>query len=412
MIHRYSLRVPWTRPTVIASVAGLVLSLFSCEQNPLLSVLPGSPWTFEAVDIPGLAFTPLIRTPSHGTSLTLYAGPIADLELRGEAGILLKVSNSNLDSTLLANLEAAHLILIRRTFGADTLPKPAVLFTLSVIKAAETLWTEVDTGLTIATDFPDEVLTPRGDSTMVQDSVQVFTGVTVDSMAKQYREHLVLRVNPQVLSDWRTEGLTNNGFLIQVSGEEELVGFHSREALSAPYLAIAFHDTTSTGADTVKTRYLRMQADMSVYHTPVQDLPSDQIQLNHSKGLGGFIDSLDFDPLHPIVGGRLILHTHADAILLAADQMQIDLFRRTDPSEEAVRMASAVFQDGSDSLIMNLGAVWLGYVNGGDFYGLELVVDPQYYDFDQLSFWGPEAADSLRPRLEIIYSVPYGQVGE
>ena len=75
-------------------------------------------------------------------------------------------------------------------------------------------------------------------------------------------------------------------------------------------------------------------------------------------------------------------------------------------------MASTVFQDGSDSLIMNLRAVLLDYVNGRDFYGLELIVNPQYYDFDQLSFWGPAAADSLRPRLEIIYSVPYGQVGE
>ncbi|MCH7858519.1 MAG: hypothetical protein IID14_02340 [Candidatus Marinimicrobia bacterium] len=410
MIHRYSFCVPWIRTTVIASVASLVLVLLGCEQNPALPLSPSQPWSFKSIIIDDFAVAPLTRTPSHGNSLTLYAGVIADPEFR-EAGILIKVSNSSLDSTLLANLEAAHLILIRRTFGADTLPKPAVLFTLSVIETAETLWTEVDTGLTIVTDFPDEVLTPKGDSTMVQDSVQVFTGVTVASMAKQYREHLVLRVNPQVLSDWRTEGLTNNGFLIQVSGEEELVGFHSREALSAPYLAIAFHDTTSTGADTVKTRYLRMQADMSVYHTPVQDFPSDQpfIQLNHSKGLGVFIDSLTIVTNNPIVGGRLILHTQADAPQLVADQMKIDLLWHTDSLGVGDRMASAVFQAGSDSLIMNVGAVVLRYVNGFDLYGLELVVDPQHNDFDNLSFWGSDADKLLRPRLEIISSFPYGE---
>ena len=402
MIHRYSPRVLWTRLKVIASLAGLLLFLFSCEQNPAFPFIPGQAWSFETITIDNLAVTPLHKAPSHGTSLTLYTGPIADPEPR-EAGILIKFAG--LETTKLKNIEAARLVLFRRTF-IDSTADPAVSFDFYIVEAQDTAWTEADTGLTID-DFAQRTFFATAQ--LSEDSVYVYGADSVDIA---YPEHLEIPIDTLLLRQWSTGLLANNGFLVLVNGGDQLVSFHSRNAVLSPYLALDLHETTSAGDDTIVTEFHLVSADMSIYPVPVQDLPSDPIQLNHSKGLGGLIDSLAIAPSRPIAGGRLILHTHADSPPLAADQMNINLLWRTDSADEGDIMASTVFQDGSDSLVMNLGAVLLDYVNDLDFYGLELIVNPQYHDFDQLSFWGSEAADSLRPRLEIIYSVPYGQVGE
>ena len=402
MIYRYSSRVLWTRFTVSALLAGLVLSLLSCEQNPAIPFIPGQTWILKPTIIDDVPVSPLTRTPSNGNSLTLYAGVIADPEPR-EAGILLKFAGLN--TIRLDNMVSARLVMFRRTF-ADSTDDPGASFDFYIVEAPDTAWTESDTGLTVA-DFSQRTL--HATTQLSEDSVFVYGADTVDIA---YPEHLEIPVDTLLLRQWSTGLVANNGFLVLMNGGDQLVSFHARTATLSPYLALALHDTTSAGAETTFTEIRLPSADLSIYPVPVQGVPSGQpfILINHSKSLGGLIDSLDIDTSQPIVGGRLILHTHADSTRLAADQMKINLLWRTDDtSEEGDLIGSTVFQAGSDSLIVNVGAVLLDYVNGRDFHGLELVVNPQYHDFDQFSFWGPETAGSLRPRLEIIYSFPYGE---
>ncbi len=408
MTQHDSSRAPWARRMIITSAAGLVLICSGCEQNPLLPLLPGSTWTFEKVVITDLAVTSLTRTPDNGSSLTLYAGVIADPELR-EAGILIKFAG--LDTTELNNMEGARLVLFRRTF-ADSTADPVTSFDFYIVEASDTAWTESDTGLTID-NFSQRTL--YATTQMTEDSVFAFSADTLDIT---YPEHLEIPVDTLLLRQWSTGLVANNGFLVLMNGGDLLLSFHAHGAFLSPYLALDLHDTTSAGADTTITEIHPMSADLSIYPVPVQGVPGSQplIQLNHSKGLRSLIDfsdSLAVDPTRPIAGGRLILHTQTDSTRLAADQMKIDLWWRSEASDEGELMASTVFQAGSDSLIMNVEAVLLDYVNGRDFYGLELVVNPQHHDFDQLSFWGRDApADSLSPRLEFLYSLPYNQVGE
>ena len=400
MTQQISSRPLRARRTIVTLAAGLVLIFSSCEQNPAIPLSPGQPWSFELASIDSLVVTPIARRPSYGNSRTLFAGVVPDPEPR-ETGILLKFAG--LDTARLNNMEGARLVLFRRAF-TDSTPDPMATFDFYVVEALDTSWTESDTGLTI-NDFP---LSPAYATTqLTEDSVFIFTA---DTLVKDTPEHLKIPVDTLLLRQWSTGLLANNGFLVLMNGGDRVIGFHARNTPLFPYLAIDLHDTTSAGVDTTIIEYRSPTADLSIYPVPAQGGDRSLIQLNHSKGLGLFIDSLIIVTNNPIVGGRLILHTQADAPQLVADQMKIDLLWHTDSLGVGDRMASAVFQAGSDSLIMNVGAVVLRYANGFDLYGLELVVDPQHNDFDNLSFWGSAAADKLmKPRLEIISSFPYGE---
>ena len=399
---------------------GLLLILSRCEQNPIITDLPGSQWkisdtTYSVLD------TVLVRTPEHGDSHTLYTGLIDEDEPdTRESGILIKFAS--VDCSRMVDFKSARLVLFRRTFGQDMLPDSSLVFNLSTIGSAtnDTIWTESDTAGHIRIDLlettwmstalmsMDSIATPSGDSIIIRTDL----------------EYLAFQVDSTILSDWCEGEVANNGFLIQQGSLSDLVGFHSSESNGiSPFLALTIKDTTSTGGDT--TYYKWSTADLSIYTWPNPNFdPTDSdssLHLDHSSGVRSHIhfgSDFDLDTTGIITGARLTLYLNDEVEVspIVADQVDIQVRRRARPLAQGdsteVLISRVIYQGASNSLSLNLGFFLSGVATGAYMnYGLDLVVIPNNHDFDHLVFWGSSAPDSLkRPRLEIIYSSLYKEV--
>ena len=362
----------------------------------------------EDTSISTMLDTVLIRTPTHRYSHTLYAG-LTDEPVARESGILIKFAS--VDTSQLADLQAAKLVLFRRTF-ADEPPELETNFDLYVIDEPDTAWAESDTGLTL-TDFPNLVF--HADSSMIIDTVAVLVGDTV-------LEHLAFPVDTLLLRQWAGGSMANNGFLIRQESGGALVGFYSWESYDlSPYLALTIADTTSTGADTTIIYYDPPTEDLSIYPSlPDNSIYSDSLlHLDYSSGVRSHVDFapyFDPDTTSIIAGARLVLHVNHGASQILADRVDLQVLRRAKPLAQGdsteVLISSVIYQKGSDNLVLKLGG-FLSSVIAGVYenFGLDLVVIPSNHDFDHLVFWGASAPDSLkRPRLEIIYSSLYKEV--
>ena len=385
-----------------------MLTLSRCEQNPIIATLPGSQWAFSDTFF-AVVDTVLVRTPSHGTSLTLYTG-LTD-EQDGESGILIKFAS--VDTSRLPDLQAATLYFFRRTF-ADESPDLETRFDLYVIDEPDTIWAESDTGLTLK-DFPN--LTFHADSSMaVNPATVIIGGVASDSVL----EHLAFPVNTDTLRQWALGHAANNGFLIRQEGQGRLIGFHSGESYDlSPYLALTFADTTSTGADTTITLYYPPTGDLSIYPpNPDNSIYSDgSLHLDHSSGIRSHLDFAPYydpDTTRIFAGARLVLYTDESSFPLLADSMDIQVLRRVRPLAEGdsteVLINKLTCSKESDRLVLNLESFVTGLVVGIKNYGLDLLVIPYNHDFDHLVFCGSSAPDSLKPRLEVTYSRLYKEV--
>jgi len=399
-----NIRWAWLIP--VASAAGLILTLSRCEQNPIIADLRGSGWVLEDTTISTMLDTVLVRTRNDSTSLTLYAGQIND-EQDGESGILIKFAS--VDTSRLPDLQAATLFLFRRTF-ADEPPELGVNFDLYVIDEPDTIWAESETGLTLE-NFPN--LTLHADSSMaVNPATVIIGGVASDSVL----EHLAFPVNTDTLRQWALGHASNNGFLIRQENQGTLVGFYSGENIDlSPYLALTIADTTSTGADTTITQYYPPTGDLSIYPpNPDNSISSDSsLHLDHSSGVRSHIDFGNIDMTWIIAGARLILHANTNASRILADQVDLQILRRTDSLAEgnSTVLLDRSYPAGSDSLNIKLSEFLAGVVSGSfENYGLDLVVIPNNHDFDHLAFWGSDADSELRPRLEVTYSRLYQEV--
>ncbi|UCH09455.1 MAG: hypothetical protein JSU61_09485 [Fidelibacterota bacterium] len=396
-------------PVVTASI--LVFGLSHCEQNPLIVALPGSEWVFETEVIDTLDVQQLIRTSAHGNSLTLYAGQESDTR---ESGILIKFPA--VDTTLIPDYESVELVLIRRTF-ADEFPEPGASFAVYTIEEDSLIWSESDTGATIA-DFTN-IIDPYSlgmleVSTLIVDA----NGAARDSVV----EHLSIPLDTLLLHEWAHGTRANNGFLLKREDAGGLIGFHSRRNTQlSPYIAFSYHDTTTDGRDTVRSRYYFPTADLSVYPaSPTIPIPpagslAEYILLDHSTGRSGY---LNFGPYHEIdttsmvAGARLILQVNLEASSLDAGQIGFRVFRRLEPREEgdssAVLIEQVLYSPQADSIILNLGSFVAALAAGSiENFGLDLQVLPRNHDFDYLAIRTPNAAGNKRTRLEIVYSKPF-----
>ena len=415
MIRRSLSPIRWAGLLAVTSAAGLVLTLSRCEQNPLIATLPGSQWAFSDTFF-AVVDTVLVRTPSHGGSLTLYAG-LTD-EQDGESGILIKFAS--VDSSRLANYQSARLVLFRRTFGEDTLPDPSLAFNLFTIASQvnDTIWTESDTAGHVKLDLLET--TPEGTAYLSTAPITLPGEDTTTSHTDL--EYLAFEVDSTIFSAWRREEVANNGFLIRQESQGTLVGFHSGDSYDlSPYLALTIADTTSTGADTTITQYYPPTGDLSIYPpNPDNSIYSDgSLHLDHSSGIRSHIDFapyFDPDTTRIVTGARLVLYVNHDVPPIIADQVDLQVLRRLqplaegDPTEVLINILPCYKE--SDSLVLNLGSFVTGLAVGTiENYGLDLVVIPNNHDFDHLVFWGASAPDNLKkPRLEIIYSSLYKEV--
>lgn len=406
----------------------LMFVLAQCDKNPILpSGLP-TQWAFETFVVDTMAVHQVVRASGHGSSMTLYAGMVDSLQTV-EAGLLLKwaafdsaATDSALDA-ILDNFASAELRLFRRTFGADSFPDPGATFTLSWIEHPDTLWTDRDTSLTL-TDFIGAAVY-ISDSSLVKDSVEVYKDFY--QTTREYVEYLPLRIDQQTLLFWRDGDLVNNGLLVSKSGTAAATAFHSSYAIQSPYLALAYHDTTEAGNDTLKTAYIRVYEDISVYPTlPAHDVSeTEAIQLGHGTGRVSHIDyvsHVDRDSIQAIAGARLVLHKNEALSRIKGDELHLSVLRRLEEwgaGDQTDAFRDIIWKRDDDRLVIDLGLspnsdlrdYIVDYINGRSNYGFELVIRPDNYDPDQLVFWGPAAPDSLRPRLELLLSDPYEEAG-
>ncbi|MQY64440.1 MAG: hypothetical protein GH143_09115 [Calditrichaeota bacterium] len=403
MIRRSLPHLQWVWIITVVSAMGLLLTLSHCDQNPIITDLPGSQWkisdtTYSVLD------TVLVRTPEHGGSLTLYVGYTQD-QAR-EARTLLKFAE--LDSSDKANLVGARLVLFRRTFNDDQLDNSS-LFALHTIDTPDSIWTEYDTGLTLE-HFPDTT----GVSTAFMDTNAMPAFDEGDTLISTNREHLCFQLDRQVFQDWSLDDKA--GFLITLPVGMDLFTFYSRGDAWHPYLELELSDTTV---------YRPPTADLSIYTWPNPNFdPTDSdssLHLDHSSGVRSHIDfgpNFAPDTTSIITGARLTLYLNDEVEVspIVADQVDVQVLRRARPLAQGdsteVLISRVIYQGASNSLSLNLGFFLSGVATGAYMnYGLDLVVIPNNHDFDHLVFWGSSALDSLkRPRLEIIYSSLYKEV--
>lgn len=408
----------WGRSASRGVALGLALALGACEQNPLAVPLPGSQWTLTNTVIDSMLVTRVAREPLHGASLTLYAGQSEETDFR-ESGILIKFSLTATDTSTFGKFIDARLVFIRRLFG-DVPPEPFAGFRLRAIVEPDTAWAEADTGLTLA-DFPQ--LTYRSQASLVVDTVTVFVG---GAATDTIWEHLSFPVDTMLFRSWVTAEKANNGFLMRSLDEEGLTAFYSRgSATFPPYLELTLADTTAEGKDTVVVHYRFPRHDLSIYSwelspaPAILPLPFDDlsIQLNHSYGLRTILDFSPFftpDSTQVLAGARLILKPRQEFSGVAASRIVLQLLARLAPASEIDSskevIGSFAYSAASDSTVLNMGNFLTPLITGSaQDLGLELAVIPQSNDFDQVTFWGPDAPEELRPRLEIIYTQPYAE---
>jgi|GEM_PF-5380253 len=418
MIRRSLPHIQWVWIITVASAMGLLLTLSRCEQNPIITDLPGSQWTFQDTVIFAMDDSSFARTPRHGGSYTLYAGLIDEDEPDPRvSGILVKFAS--VDSSRLVNFRSARLVLVRRTFGNEPLD-PEVSFALYTIDEPDTIWTETDTaGHTIMNSLKTTLESTASMSTAI---ITLPSGDT--TITRTDLEYLEFEVDSTTLSEWREGEVANNGFLIQREDQGALIGFHSREGNGpSAFLSLTFADTASADGDTAYYKW--STADLSIYTWPnpnFDPIDSDSsLHLDHSNGVRSHINfgpNFDPDTTSSITGARLTLYLNDEVEVspIVADQVDIQVLRRARPLAQGdsteLLISRAIYQGASNSLSLDLGEFLSGvaigvYMN----YGLDLVVIPNNHDFDHLVFWGASAPDSLkRPRLEIIYSSLYKDV--
>lgn len=411
MISTFSLSTQRARFAGIALACAGLLIWGSCDENPVLEELPGGSWVFQRDTIFSMVNTSYQRERNIGSSLTLYAGLVTEPEPRGEAGLLIRFSD--VDSTQLADFESARLRIFYRSF-ADSLLFPSEPFTLERINPGlgDTIWTETDTNLI---EFPSTDIIY---SAVMKDSESVLVFLnsqTIDTLRADYLEFAVGR---QLLLDWRSEAIPNNGFLLRAPMESDLVSFYSSESTRRPYLVVKYRDTTETGADTTQSRYYLMTEDISVYPYWADSQPTDgtlllnssdghRVHINFSDSLAAreLSDSLAAREPRPIVDGRLVFNVDQSATMMLADEMVVQVWLRTEPIAQGdsnlVLISSFSYQAQSDSLVYNLASLLVDYQNDvRDNYGFDFVVQATNHDFDRLVLYGP--------RLEIVYAVPFG----
>ena len=412
MISTFSLSTQRARFAGIALACAGLLLWGSCDENPVLEELPGGSWVFQRDTIFSMVGTSYQRSRLIGGSTTLYAGQIVQLEQAREVGALLRFSD--VDSAQLADFESARVRIFHRSF-ADSLAPPSELFTLERINpsSSETIWAESDTGL-FELPLTDSIYSAILDS----DSVLVFTGS--NSSAEVMADYLEFAIGRQVLLDWRSGVLPNNGFLLRAPAGSGLVSFYSSESTRRPYLVVDYFgdDTTEAGDDTTSSSYYLVTQDISVYPTLANDIAEEgRLLLNRSDGHRAHInfsdslkareisDSLAGREPRPIAGARLVFNVDHSATMMLASELGLQVWLRTEPRAQGdsnlINHAAITYRAHSDSLVFDLTSLLVDYQNDvRDNYGFDFVVQATNHDFDRLVLYGP--------RLEIVYAVPFG----
>ncbi|MCK4579432.1 MAG: hypothetical protein KAU50_11635 [Candidatus Marinimicrobia bacterium] len=353
------------------------------------------------------------HTPAHGGSYTLYVGRI-DGDAAREAGILIRFPDAQTDSSLIANYESAYLYLfVDDLSGIET--DTNAIFSVSQINAvADSVWTEGDTALTIS-DFADTSFI--SDTSLVIGDALVYTSFSSIDTANV--GHLALPVSQAAMEPIHSGVITNNGYLITRADGGSVASFTSSELVRTPYLVLNYTDTTDTGGVTTKTVYYRAADDLSIYppSTNIDTTPGGSHRLNFSDGQRLHIDlnhTFGGAEQLPVAGAKLILFVDRDNSTLNGSAMEIHVPARVveGSSADSLKIWQSLpsrYDSDVDSLTINLNVLLDGYINGTLVnHGIDLVVRPSNNDLDDLYLWGHGTSDSvLKPRLEIIYGVPY-----
>ncbi|MFC1482032.1 hypothetical protein ACFL6E_07300 [Candidatus Neomarinimicrobiota bacterium] len=370
--------------------------IYSCDLNPLQSQIPGSQWVLEPV-VAGLdtVFT-YSRATAFGSSSSLYAGTRGDIE----AGSLIRFEMP--DSLTVANTLSAELYIFPKDTNLVT-----GNFYLDLVQDLETPWAEGDTGLTLS-KFAGSV--PIDTSRIVDSTVGYFISTTVRDSADI--AHVKFSINPLILQNWKSANVANNGFLVTTDDNLSLFSFYSSYSIKNPYLLIEY--TLSDTDTTVYRGFLKPTHDTYVINNN-SSASNDGLQLSFVQGKRVHIDfSNQFIPEieRPVAGGRLTLFKDEISEINGANVTLYVLSRireysaLDDTSFTVIRSVSMPAT--ADSLVISISGFLQDVLTGGkDNFGIDLLVNPLYNDFDQLVFHDSLATVGLRPRLEILYATPY-----
>ena len=391
----------------LAGFAALVV-IYSCDLNPMQSQLPGNQWILSDTSF-SISVTPYTRATSFGASSSLYMGSNGAVS----AGTLLKFDFQ--DSTILENITNVELYIF---------PKDSnhVLgnFYLHLMPASET-WTGSDTGLTFA-QYADLLPEYDGTATMVKDSVAVYGSGS--ALVMEDTLYVKFNIETTTIDNWRTDPVTNNGFLI-TTDEPSMLSFFSTENVRDPYLLIksTFADPSDTN---LYTDHLR-PADDTYVIDDIGTPKSESLPLNFSQGKSlhiGFSDQFIPAAERPLAGGRLILFRDVNSPIDIENVAIYILTRKyefpanIDTSLIVADTRTITIATSADSLVINLTSFLYAVAvdslydvaGGKEIFGFDLLVNPVNNDFDQLEFYGSTARE-LRPRLEILYATPYTEEG-
>lgn len=371
--------------------------MYSCDLNPLQSNIPGNQWLLEIEISDNITTAPYTSATSYGASSSLYVGTSGNIE----AGSLIRFEMP--DSIVVANIDSVTLYI----FPKDT---NLVLsnFYLHLIESPDTLWAEGDTGLTLSQFDGAENLAM---STMQEDTAAYFISSTVRDTAEI--AFVKFPIDPVILQDWKfSTTVANNGFLVRTDDNQTMSGFYSSYGAKNPYLVIEY---TASDTDTTVTRgFLKPTHDTYVVDNNAEPA-SAGLQLNFVQGLRFHVDiSGPFEPddERPIAGGRITFFKDAISQIQDTEVTLYVLIRDTVYSAEDdtnfTVLRSVTMDATADSLVISIGGMLQDVVGERkENFGFDLLVNPLNNDFDQLVFHDQSAAAGLKPRLEILYAIPY-----
>lgn len=382
------------------SFTGLVAItlLNSCDLNPLQSNIPGNQWILQVESADGITTNPYTSATAFGASSSLYVGTRENIE----AGSLIRFEMP--DSSVVVRTQSVTLYIF---------PKDTNLvfsnFYLDLIHSADndTSWAEGDTGLTLAQFADVEYI---ADSVMVKDTVAYFISSTIRDTAEI--AFVKFSVDPVVLQNWKFADVANNGFLITTNDNLTMSSFYSSYGAKNPYLLIEY--TASDSDTTVYRGFLKPTHDTYVIDDNTALNPAG-LSLNFVQGHRLHVDiSGVFEPdvERPIAGGRITLFKAASSQIEDSEVTLYVLLRDSVYSAEddtSLTIVRSVTMDATaDSLVISITGMLQDVVAGSkENFGFDLLVNPLNNDFDDLVFHDNSDTTGLKPKLEILYAIPY-----
>lgn len=332
----------------------------------------------------------VLASPATGTSRSILVGSDAQTRMVG----LIRF-DSIPDTT---DLSRAYLrIHLRMGRGS------ALSLSLRQIEEEDADWTASDV------EWPGPAAKPEPLSTLTRIPTSTIEADSTDSAA--------FAVPLDLLRAWKADPDGNGGFQIAsdsgtgtariISHNDVLYGVTYR--IATPSLHLVYQDSERdetivlASADAYVVEDLRPEPERSESTAWVTAGPATRLRLHF--GLEPLLTSF---PDASIVRATLILPV-AQTEIIASDPMLLGAYAVTDTSGSLAASAIGLSNDITDPFDLEIGSLVQSWVNGGSNFGLVVRANDEVSTMEGILFHtASAAADTLRPRLRIVFVGPPG----